>query len=326
MLGFYQINLQYICWYRNDMEGVVREGDFVISLRYEFTSRLVIDSYIMKALALQELDKSVLANATISEAINFAAFTEDISNTEAALSGKARLQSLQGNLEDALEWLESKDHVPFDATALWCIEVPSLTRCRILIARGRKENMEEALNLLLEYQNFSESIFNKVQTIDILILQTLALKKLGKEQEALNTLKTAIELSADGVWIGPFALQYEEISDFLLRLKKENLKPVFIDMITGAVRKLEASSKILPAPQEDLIKQEKSKKLTMLTKSELKVLHCVALGLRNQEIAEKLFNSEETIKKHIYHMFQKLQVTNRMNLVYKAKEEGILKE
>jgi len=97
-------------------------------------------------------------------------------------------------------------------------------------------------------------------------------------------------------------------------------------MITEAVRKLGASSKILPAPQEDLIKQDKSKKLTVLTKSELKVLHYVALGLRNQEIAEKLFNSEETIKKHIYHMFQKLQVTNRMNLVYKAKEEGILKE
>ena len=97
-------------------------------------------------------------------------------------------------------------------------------------------------------------------------------------------------------------------------------------MITVAVRRLGVSSKIPPASQADLFKQEKSEKLTALTKSELKVLHCVALGLRNQEIAEKLFNSEETIKKHIYHMFQKLQVKNRMNLVTKAKEEGILKE
>jgi ATP/maltotriose-dependent transcriptional regulator MalT len=65
-------------------------------------------------------------------------------------------------------------------------------------------------------------------------------------------------------------------------------------------------------------------KLTALTSSELKVLKCIAAGLRNQEIADKLFNSEETIKKHIYHMFQKLEVKNRLSLVTKAKEEGIL--
>ena len=70
--------------------------------------------------------------------------------------------------------------------------------------------------------------------------------------------------------------------------------------------------------------KEKKANLNLLTQSELKVLDCIAQGLRNQEIAEKLFNSEETIKKHIYHMFQKLQVKNRMSLVTKAKEEGIL--
>jgi len=37
-----------------------------------------------------------------------------------------------------------------------------------------------------------------------------------------------------------------------------------------------------------------------------------------------LFNSEETIKKHIYHMFQKMYVKNRLSLVTKAKEMGII--
>jgi DNA-binding NarL/FixJ family response regulator len=46
--------------------------------------------------------------------------------------------------------------------------------------------------------------------------------------------------------------------------------------------------------------------------------------MRNREIAERLFNSEETIKKHIYHMFQKLEVKNRISLVAKAKEKGFV--
>ena len=64
--------------------------------------------------------------------------------------------------------------------------------------------------------------------------------------------------------------------------------------------------------------------LNVFTKRELDVLNCVAMGMRNQEIADKLFNSEETIKKHINNMFQKMYVHNRLSLVTRAKEEGII--
>ena len=67
-----------------------------------------------------------------------------------------------------------------------------------------------------------------------------------------------------------------------------------------------------------------SYKISILTPSELKVLKLIGEGLRNHEIAERLFNSEETVKKHIYNMFQKMEVKNRLSLVAKAKEIGIL--
>ena len=64
--------------------------------------------------------------------------------------------------------------------------------------------------------------------------------------------------------------------------------------------------------------------LNVFTKKELEVLNCIALGMSNQEIADKLFNSEDTIKKHINNMFQKMYVKNRLSLVNRAKEEGII--
>ena len=93
-------------------------------------------------------------------------------------------------------------------------------------------------------------------------------------------------------------------------------------MISKSLEKAEKSSDKL---SEDKRGKNRSKeKIMTLTQSELKILHYVAKGLRNQEIAEKLFNSEETIKKHIYHMFQKLEVKNRLSLVTKAKEKGFI--
>ena len=64
--------------------------------------------------------------------------------------------------------------------------------------------------------------------------------------------------------------------------------------------------------------------LNVLTKKELEVLNCIALGLSNKEIADKLFNSEDTIKKHVNNMFQKMYVKNRLSLVNRAREKGVI--
>jgi ATP/maltotriose-dependent transcriptional regulator MalT len=48
-------------------------------------------------------------------------------------------------------------------------------------------------------------------------------------------------------------------------------------------------------------------------------------GLSNQQIADKLFISENTTKKHISNIFQKLQVERRTEAVKKALELSIIR-
>ena len=64
--------------------------------------------------------------------------------------------------------------------------------------------------------------------------------------------------------------------------------------------------------------------LNTLTVRETAVTTLLAQGLRNKEIADKLFISTDTIKKHLYNTFQKLQVSNRLELANKAKQLGLL--
>lgn len=57
-----------------------------------------------------------------------------------------------------------------------------------------------------------------------------------------------------------------------------------------------------------------------LSKRELEVLHLMAEGLSNQEIAARLFVSLSTIKTHNQNLFEKLDVKRRTQAIDKAKK------
>ena len=61
-----------------------------------------------------------------------------------------------------------------------------------------------------------------------------------------------------------------------------------------------------------------------LSPRETEVLALVALGDSNPTIAGKLFLSEATVKTHLIHVFEKLEVKDRTRAVTRAMELGIL--
>ena len=61
-----------------------------------------------------------------------------------------------------------------------------------------------------------------------------------------------------------------------------------------------------------------------ISKREYEVLELMAQGLSNQEIADKLFASLNTIKTHSSNLFVKLDARRRTQAVRRAKELGLL--
>lgn len=60
-----------------------------------------------------------------------------------------------------------------------------------------------------------------------------------------------------------------------------------------------------------------------LTEREIEILRAMALGLKNKQIAEKLFISEKTVKTHINRLFKKLGVSTRAKAVLTAVENQV---
>jgi NarL family two-component system response regulator LiaR len=61
-----------------------------------------------------------------------------------------------------------------------------------------------------------------------------------------------------------------------------------------------------------------------LTAREVEVLHLLAKGLTNEEIAAKLVISEVTVRTHISHLLAKLHLANRVQATLYALREGIV--
>jgi NarL family two-component system response regulator LiaR len=60
-----------------------------------------------------------------------------------------------------------------------------------------------------------------------------------------------------------------------------------------------------------------------LTERELEVLKLVAQGLTNQEIAERLYRSEWTVRTHVRNILSKLHLANRTQAALYALREGL---
>lgn len=63
---------------------------------------------------------------------------------------------------------------------------------------------------------------------------------------------------------------------------------------------------------------------TGISKRELEVLELMAKGLSNQEIADRLFVSLNTVKTHTANLFLKLEARRRTQAIQRAKEIGLI--
>jgi two-component system nitrate/nitrite response regulator NarL len=64
-------------------------------------------------------------------------------------------------------------------------------------------------------------------------------------------------------------------------------------------------------------------KIATITRREREVIGFVSLGLKNKDIGDRLFISETTVRHHLTSVFEKLDVSNRLELLIFAFSEGL---
>ncbi len=218
--------------------------------------------------------------------------------------------------------LDSYDLIP----PLWFVYVPQLTPVKLKLAINTTKSIAEAVQLLSEFEKPLRQTNKKTILIDVLILQALALKAQEKEKEAVLKITEALVLSSMGNCIRTYVDYGIELKELIAGLPENNEHKWHINLILKAIneRESEQLNSIQIVPEKTVVPKDNKVVLKSLSFRETDVLKFVAQGLRNKEIADKLFVSTDTIKKHLYNTFQKLQVSNRLELANKAKQLGLL--
>jgi LuxR family maltose regulon positive regulatory protein len=145
---------------------------------------------------------------------------------------------------------------------------------------------------------------------EILILQAMAHQASGRESEATAKMEQALRQAAPEDSRRVF-LEAGPVAGLIRRARRA--APGFADRLLDDVA-AEARRKAIS--DQPLIEP--------LTAREIEVLHLIATGLRNKEIADQLYLSVGTVKRHISNINGKLGTNNRTQAVACAREMHIL--
>jgi len=98
-----------------------------------------------------------------------------------------------------------------------------------------------------------------------------------------------------------------------------------IETLTAAIRAtVDGRVWIPPGMQAELAEDRPPRRTVRLSPREEAVARCVAVGLRNAEVAERLSISETTVKSHLHSVFQKLGLRDRVALARYVFRVGLL--
>jgi DNA-binding CsgD family transcriptional regulator len=142
-------------------------------------------------------------------------------------------------------------------------------------------------------------------------------------------MKKTILLYATVLAILVFFLKFIEYRFFVRDLSLEFYMGIIAILFTSvgiwAGLKLTRKKHVIIAapPAVFQLNEDKVKELG-ISKREYEVLELMATGLSNQEIADKLFVSLNTVKTHSSNLFLKLEAKRRTQAVQKAKELQII--
>jgi len=305
----YFLGIIHYC--RNELDLAIDQMGQAVELGNIMMKRANFDCLGGMALAYQAKQQKDKAAATLKHLWGNAYSMNNPVVLNVAHSFAARLSLMQETVPIKSGFTKGNERSNADPMFFW-LEVPAVTRCRVLLAAGSDTDLQKAENMLKACLRTSQAQHNTFQIIIILPLLASVYEKQGRFEEALTVLEEAVNLAGPGGFIRPFVEAGPAMASLLKQLAEKNIAVDYIGRV------LEAFSKPIPSPSSMAQALDEE-----LTNREHDILELLAQRLRTKEIAERLFISTHTVNAHLKSLYRKLDVHSRRQAVDRAKKLGI---
>jgi len=151
-------------------------------------------------------------------------------------------------------------------------------------------------------------------------------------RDGMSVLK---EIREQGIPTKPILLTASLREDQLLEATRLGARGVLLKemaprLVVECVRKVHAGGSWLEQRTatsllERLARNEETRDevSVLLTPRELEIVRMVAAGMRNKQVAERLFIAEGTVKVHLHNIYEKLELEGRLDLILFAHDKGL---
>ncbi len=215
-------------------------------------------------------------------------------------------------------WINAQP-VPASGQIKFSDERRGVAQARLLLANS---SPCEAISLLDRLSDAAAGEGRKGSLVEIRTLRAIALRTNRDTNRASAEIESALALAEPEGYIRTFIDEGQPLQELLVlyldRARSNRLR----NYAAHILAQMDGSLKINTPDRKE--NSANSQLVDPLSPRELEVLHLMALGKTNQEIANTLIVARGTIKAQAVSIFRKLDAANRTEAVARARQLGIL--
>jgi LuxR family maltose regulon positive regulatory protein len=285
---------------RQEIE-LAQSGDMLLGL---------VDGYLKLTAVAAAQGNEDMAREAMRLAVETAVPLQSASISAQVAMHQARHELNRGNHAAAASWADGyfrlRRRDEHRLTPL-LTQSADLLLTRIWLAQGKTD---EALELLQEAIPALESGGRIRLAVEAHILQALGRHSQNQETRAKKALIAALTLGEPESYVQVFVENGHDLVPLL-----RQVRPLFPEYVAQLLRAMPGASSAAAA---------ETGLLAPLTERELEIIKLIARGYSNQQIADALFITIGTVKGHVNHIFSKLDVQNRTQVLLRARDLHLL--
>ncbi|HSB69018.1 MAG TPA: LuxR C-terminal-related transcriptional regulator [Candidatus Methylomirabilis sp.] len=292
-------------------------------MRYLLSTRLSHACLIGLARVALAQGKVEAAQAYAGSARRFAVEVKDAYSMQMSVSFEIRM----GFLSREAPAKPTAPPSTMDSNQFW-LEVPSLTHAEYLVSKANPSDCRAGLQCIENALEKARQHHNTGQAIQFLAAKAVALEAADRRDEALAVLDGVLLMAEPLGFVRTFVDRGPRMAE-LLRLRQAERDPgAYVRLLLEAFAgRSPSESPRIPSPQEERDGmppgQAEGTVSGGLSLRELGVLRLLEQGFSNKEIADQLFVSLETARKHTGNIYRKLGVHKRTQAVAAARRLGL---
>ncbi|WP_165247848.1 LuxR C-terminal-related transcriptional regulator [Adlercreutzia sp. ZJ141] len=143
-------------------------------------------------------------------------------------------------------------------------------------------------------------------TMEAQAIRSILLSKTHREIDALDALSEALRIGESCGSVRVFLDEGEAMKSLLVKARKRGLSPRFV-------------VRLLHLFPQTIVSEE-----CVLTSRELEILTLLSDGHSPKEIAATLYVSTGTVRTHLHHIYEKLNISGQREAILKAQQLGLL--